>query len=503
MTSRIRLLVGAVAGATVVAVAGVTAGGLGAGVDGAAAANIAAPQPPPEEIEGTARYLVRYAAGTDVAAEARSLRSQGVAVRRTFSYAVRGAAITATPAKAAALARSPRVEAVEIDGIVRASETQPSAPWGLDRADQRSLPLSTDYTAPSTGSGVTAYVVDSGILASHVDFDGRVVAGWTAIADGNGTSDCNGHGTHVAGTVAGKTYGIAKALQLVPVRVLDCNGGGYMSDVVGGLDWAVGHHADGVPAVMNLSLGGGANSTVDAALNAVIEERVTAVVAAGNESADACNASPARVPAAITIAATNKSDQQASFSNYGTCVDLYAPGVSIPSTWHTSTTATDTISGTSMASPHAAGAAALLISQGLATTPADVASRLINDATTGVVSGRSAGTPDRLLFVAPSPTKPAATAPAAPTGVTAVARIKAALVTWTQGADGGSPLTGQSIGVYSGGSKIRTVAVSASATRYKVLQLKPGVLYRFTVTANNAVGSSPGSTKSNAVKPRR
>lgn len=508
MTSRARLVVGAIIGAiaVVVAVAGLTTVGLGQGMDvpRSATAKIAPPQQSPEEGEKTGRYLVRYVGGTNMAAEARSLRSQGVTVRRTFSNAVRAAAITTTPGKAAALARSPKVEAVEIDGVVRTSETQPKAPWGLDRSDQRNLPLSTDYTAPSPASGVTAYVVDTGVVASHVDFGGRVASGWTAVADGRGTSDCNGHGTHVAGTVAGKTYGIAKAVQVVPVRVLDCNGAGYMSDVVGGLDWTVAHHSAGVPAVMNLSLGGAASSTVDAALNAVIEDGVTAIVAAGNESKDACNTSPARVPAAVTVAASNSSDQQAPFSNHGTCIDLYAPGVQIPSAWHTSSTATASLSGTSMASPHAAGAAALLLSQGVATTPTEVATRLIGDATTGVVAGRSSGTPDRLLFVGTSQVNPAPTAPSSPTGVTAAARSKAALVTWTQAADdGGSPVTGQAIGVYSGGSKVRTVAVPASATRYKVLNLKPGVAYRFTVTATNAVGSSPESSKSNAVKPRR
>lgn len=557
MSSRVRILVGAAAGAIVAGTVGVgvSSVALGVEVSGSAAATITALPPAAPAPEGTSRYLVRYVGGTDVAAEARSLRSQGVAVRRTFSYAVRGAAITTTPAKAAALARSPRVEVVEPDGIVRVSEAQRSAPWGLDRADQRALPLSTDYTAPSTGAGVTAYVVDTGILGTHEDFGARVASGWTAIDDANGTSDCNGHGTHVAGTVAGATYGIAKAVELVPVRVLDCDGSGYMSDVVAGLDWAVRHHAAGVQAVMNLSLGGSASSVVDAAVRAVIDDGITAVVAAGNESTDACTTSPARVRAAITVAATDRFDRQAPFSNHGTCVDLYAPGVSISSTWHTSTVATKTLSGTSMASPHAAGAAALLIAQGLASTPAQVAGRLTSDATTDVVTARTTDdTPDRLLFVAPqasvppaspepvapepaptpgpapapepvfpydpaapdaptpadppetsapSPTTPATTTPSAPTRVSATARTKAVRVTWTQVSTGGSALTGQSIRVYVGGRKIRAVAVSTSATRYTVRRLKPGVSYRFTITTRNAVGRSPESARSKAVKPRR
>ena len=453
------------------------------------------------------RYLVRYSGGTDMAAVARGLRSQGVEVRGTFSRAVRAAAVTTTAAKAAALARSPHVEAVEVDGVVQATGTQFGATWGLDRIDQRNLPLSTDYTAPAQTSAVDAYVVDTGVLAGHAEFGARLAPGYTAITDGLGSSDCNGHGTHVAGTVAGSTYGVAKSTKIIPVRVLDCYGSGYMSDVVAGLDWVVAHHAAGAPAVANLSLGGEPNSTVDAALQAVIGDGVTATVAAGNSAVDACSASPARVPAAITVAATNSSDQQATFSNYGGCVDLYAPGVSITSAWHTSTTAVNRLSGTSMAAPHAAGAVALLLSQSPAATPAENATRLTADSTPGVVTASTSGTPNRLLFVspveqaAPEPT-PVVTKPAAATGVAARARSKAAAVTWTQGADGGSPLTGQTVAVYSGGVRIRSVSASPSATSLRVTNLKVGVRYRFSVIARNAVGRSPESLKSNEVRPR-
>lgn len=470
----------------------ITAVALSAFVPGAATAA-------PATGEDPVRYLVRYAPGTDVAAAAASLRKSGKAVGRTFSTAVRAAVITTTPAQAAALATAPNVVAVEQDLPVRISNTQSNAPWGLDRSDQRTLPLSTTYTPPAAGAGVNVYVVDTGVLASHADFGGRVAAGYTTIADGRGSSDCNGHGTHVAGTVAGTTYGIAKSSTVVPVRVLNCDGGGYMSDVVAGLDWVAAHHAAGVPAVVNLSLGGGANSTVDAALQSVINDGVTAAVAAGNSSVDACTSSPARVSAALTVAASDSSDRQASFSNTGSCVDLYAPGVGIASAYHTSNTAVATLNGTSMASPHVAGAAAVVLSQNPALTPAQVATNITGASTTGVIAGASTGTPNRLLYVGTGTTT-TATKSAAATNVKATAGSKSATVTWTKGSDGGSPLTGQTLYVYSGTSRIAALSVSASATSVTVTGLRSRSYYSFSVVATNKIGSSPESARSNTVR---
>ncbi|MEN3345349.1 MAG: hypothetical protein V7635_1925 [Arthrobacter sp.] len=388
-----------------------------------------------------ARYIVRYSAGTDVSTAVRNLRSKNIAVGRTFAKAIRGAVVTATPRQAAELKRSAGVAAVEPDARVTAADTQQSATWGLDRVDQRALPLSGTYTPASSGAGVSAYVIDSGVLSAHAEFGGRVTSGWSAISDGLGTGDCNGHGTHVAGTIAGKTYGVARAATVIPVRVLDCNGSGFNSDVIAGLEWVASNHQAGTPAVANLSLGSTASAMVDAAVQGVINDGVTAVVAAGNSAADACNSSPARVPGALTVAASDSADKQAAFSNYGSCVDLYAPGVAIKSASFSSTTATALMSGTSMASPHVAGAAAVMLSQSPGLLPADVASKLLSAATAGKVSAATAGTPNRLLYADPAaaaltaPTVTALSPAANSSGAAVAANVTATFSTAVQGVD--------------------------------------------------------------------
>jgi subtilisin family serine protease len=386
-----------------------------------------------------ARYIVRYSAGTDVSSAVRNLRSRNIAVGRTFAKAIRGAVVTATPGQAAELMRSAGVAAVELDAPVTAADTQQSAPWGLDRVDQRALPLSGTYTSASSGAGVSVYVVDSGVLSAHAEFTGRVASGWSEISDGLGTGDCNGHGTHVAGTIAGKTYGVAKAATVVPVRVLDCNGSGFNSDVIGGLEWVASHHQAGTPAVANLSLGSTTSAMVDAAVQGIIDDGVTAVVAAGNSAVDACNSSPARVAGALTVAASDSADKQAAFSNYGSCVDLYAPGVGIKSASSSSTTATALMSGTSMASPHVAGAAAVMLSRSPGLVPADVAAKLLSAATSGAVSAATAGTPNRLLFSDPSggvltaPSVSALSPAASSSGAAVGANVSATFSTAVQG----------------------------------------------------------------------
>jgi len=280
--------------------------------------------------------------------------------------------------------------------VITIDATQSPANWGLDRIDQRALPLSNSYTYNYTGAGVTAYIIDTGILFGHTEFGGRAVSGWDFVNNDADASDCNGHGTHVAGTVGGSTYGVAKGVSLVAVRVLDCAGSGTTAGVIAGINWVTNQHTTG-KAVANMSLGGAASTTLDTAVKASIADGVVYAVAAGNNNRDACKFSPARVPEAITVGATTNTDTRASYSNYGACLDLFAPGSSITSAWYTSTTALNTISGTSMATPHAAGVAALYL-QGHTATPAQVRDALVAASTLGVVINEGLNSPDRLLF---------------------------------------------------------------------------------------------------------
>ena len=316
----------------------------------------------------------------------------------TYHRALKGFSVRMSEQQAIRLANDPRVEFVEEDGVVSLGTTQTGATWGLDRIDQRDLPLNGNYTYTPTGTGVTAYIIDTGIRATHTQFGGRVISGFTAINDGLGSNDGHGHGTHVAGTVGGSTYGVAKNVTLVAVRVLDSSGNGTDSGVIAGIDFVTSNHQAGQPAVANMSLGGGASSALDTAVNNSINDGVTYAVAAGNETQNACNTSPARVANAITVGSTTTSDARSSFSNFGTCLDLFAPGSSITSAWRTSDTATNTISGTSMATPHVAGVAALFLETNPSASPATVTAAIINNSTPNKVTNAGTGSPNRLLF---------------------------------------------------------------------------------------------------------
>lgn len=326
----------------------------------------------------------------------------GVAVTRVYTHALNGYAARVDGSELEALRADPNVAMVVPDGIASIDETQTGATWGLDRIDQRTLPLSNTFTYTNTGASVTAYVIDTGIRLSHSEFGGRAQSGWDFIDNDADASDCNGHGTHVAGTIGGATYGVAKGVALVAVRVLDCTGSGLWSGVVAGIDFVTADHQAGNPAVANMSLGGGANIAVDLAVKNSIADGVAYAVAAGNSNAQACSFSPARVPEAMTSGASTSTDAKASFSNWGSCMDWFAPGRSITSAWNTGDSATNTISGTSMASPHTAGVAALYLQSSPTASPAAVQSALRSAATprrlTGLDRRFYPGTANLLLF---------------------------------------------------------------------------------------------------------
>ncbi|MFL6335168.1 MAG: S8 family peptidase [Pyrinomonadaceae bacterium] len=318
-------------------------------------------------------------------------------LKHVFKHALLGFTAQLTPEAAEALADDPRVESVEEDGVVTATTTQSNPPWGLDRIDQRNRPLDAQYNYTPTGAGVHAYIIDTGIRTTHTQFGGRANKVFDSIGDGQNGNDCNGHGTHVAGTVGGSTYGVAKGVSLHAVRVLDCTGNGTDSTVISGVDWVTGNHLS--PAVANMSLGGGASTALDTAVQNSINSGVTYAIAAGNDyGVDACTESPGRVAAGITVGSTTSTDAKSDFSNIGTCVDVFAPGSSILSSWSTSDTATNTISGTSMATPHVVGVAALYLQNNTTASPATVRDAIVNTATTGVLTGVGTGSPNRLLY---------------------------------------------------------------------------------------------------------
>ena len=351
-------------------------------------------------------FKTDFAPGLERAASVNAAAARfNARVEKVYENVLNGALMSMDKRRASAMANDPSIAFIEPNQIFYANET-----WGLDHIDQRNLPLDNVYSPSFDGTGIHAYIIDTGVRAGHVDFSGRMGNGYDAIDGDNNPNDCNGHGTHVAGTVGGSTWGVAKNVTIHGVRVLDCNGSGSTAGVIAGVDWVANNHIS--PAVANMSLGGGASTALDNAVNNAVAAGVFMAVAAGNENQNACNVSPARAADAYTVGSTTSSDTRSSFSNFGTCVDIFAPGSSITSAWHTSNTATNTISGTSMASPHVAGVAALLLDEDSSLTPAQIASALTGNATSGVLSSIGSGSPNLLLYAENDGTTP----PPPPTG---------------------------------------------------------------------------------------
>lgn len=461
----------------------------------------------PAHAESTARYIVTTTSSSATDSKVKKLRSAKTPVGRQFRHVLHGFAASLTEDQVAQLKSDPSVESVRKVTKFKASNvTQPNAPWGLDRVDQRSG-QNTAYTYLSTGAGVTAYVVDSGILTDHTDFDDRASIGFDYYPDQETCSpdtDGSGHGTHVAGILGGTKYGVAKNVRLVSVRVLDCKGEGDTESVVAGLDWVAGQHPS-TPSLVNMSLGGDADSDTDGAVQKLISLGISVVAAAGNYYDNACYYSPARVPSAITVGASDKYDYQAYWgvdvdgteygSNYGKCLDLFAPGDEIDSDFSSSTTATETLSGTSMAAPEVAGAVARYLQMNPMATPAQVSAAIVGGSSTVSDLSDGYGSPTKLLYTYVE-------------GVSGAPKVtgsrsdksKTVTVTWSAPSVAGPgrvPITGYHVTVKdSAGRSIATADPSASGRSYTVKGLKAGMTYILTVQAKNQFGlGTAASTK--------
>jgi subtilisin family serine protease len=471
-------------------------------------------------LPGERRYIIRYVDNESDESTGSELSNNNGRLKKKLSKVFNGAIADMTPAKANLLRRSPKVLWVEEDkGVATQTTVSPTPSWGLDRIDQRTNTPSNSYSFATNGSGVSVYVIDTGIYTSHSQFTGRSRLGFDAF-NGNGI-DCNGHGTHVAGTVGGSTYGVAPAASLISVRVLDCNGAGSVSGVIAGIDWVINDHVSG-PAVINMSLGAGKSASLESAVDRAYNDGITVVSAAGNSNVDACSTSPGGNKASgLTVGATTITDARASYSNFGGCLDLFAPGSGIVSAGISSPTASATLSGTSMAAPHVAGLAARYLSAATSASPAQVMSAIISTSTPNVVTSAGTLSPNRLAYGDPAnvPSSPGTTAPPGSTtlppgsgtesmpsvpGVPGtpvpLAGATSSWLNWTTAASGGSPITAHLVRVYRRSVLTAQVVVDAD-TFHTITSLTAGSSTSFTVAAMNGVGAGPFSEMTKPIIP--
>ncbi|NUS49771.1 MAG: S8 family peptidase [Nocardioidaceae bacterium] len=472
----------------------------------------------PAAIPGSYIVVLKDAAGPNIAAAtSRDLASRyGGSVKRTYDSALHGFSDTMPENAAARLAADPSVAYVEQDRMISIAGTQsPTPSWGLDRIDQKALPLNNSYTYADDGAGVKAYIVDTGINFAHTDFGGRAISGINILAVGSPATDCNGHGTHVAGTVGGSSYGVAKRVTLVGVRVINCTGAGAYGDVIAGVNWVAADHASGQKAVANVSLGGPFSQALNDAITGAINDGVVFAVAATNNNGNSCEASPASTPAAITVGATTNTDARAPYSNYGPCVDLFAPGSDITSPWIGSNSATNTISGTSMATPHVAGAAALVLNANPGFTPQQVRDKLaVNTATYNKITDPGPGSPNRLLNVSnlQRPPQDFAMAVSPGSGTVGIGGTLSTTVNTTTTVGGAEPValsvtrvpTGATASlspstVTSGGNSVLTIATTSATApgTYTVTVIGIGTVHAQEASFTFTVTTRPGCSATN------